>query len=91
MSTTRRQNEDPGMMALYVLTGVISALGALMSLLLVMILQRLSKLEDKLDGKQDKSECERHEERASVSLQDVWEAFNRHSHEGLPSGSKATR
>ncbi len=78
-------------MALYVLTGVISALGALMSLLLVMILQRLSKLEDKLDGKQDKNECERHEERACQSLQDVWDAFNRHCHEGLPSGSKVTR
>lgn len=79
------------MMAVYVLTGVISAFGALMSLLLVMILQRLSKLEDKLDGKQDKAQCERNEERTCQTLQDVWDAFNRHSHEGLPLGSKATR
>ncbi|MDR3555911.1 MAG: hypothetical protein P4L55_14230 [Syntrophobacteraceae bacterium] len=79
------------MTALYMLTGVISSFGALMSLLLVMILQRLSKLEDKLDGKQEKLECERREERFCQSVQDIWDIFNKHSHEGLPPTSKVTR
>lgn len=73
------------------LTGVISSFGALISFLLVMILQRLSKLEDKMDGKQERQECERREERFSVSIQDVWDTFNKHSHEGLPPISKVTR
>jgi hypothetical protein len=79
------------MTALYVLSAVTSSFGALMSLLLVMILQRLSKLEDKLDGKQDKPECERCEQRFCQAVEDIWDVFNKHSHEGLRLTSKVTR
>ncbi len=79
------------MTAVDVLTGIISAFGALMSLLLVMILQRLSKLEDKLDRKQDKGECERRDKRSCQALEDIWDAFGKHSHEGLGPASKVTR
>ena len=79
------------MTSLYVLTAVISSFGALMSLLLAMILQRLSKLEDKLDGKQENAECERREKRFSQTIEDIWDVLNKHSHEGLSPTSKVTR
>jgi hypothetical protein len=79
------------MIAVYVLTGVISAFGGVMSLLLMMILQRLSRLEDKLDGKQDKGDCSCYQDRLREALQDIWDAFDKHSHEGLAPGSKVTR
>ena len=79
------------MTALYVLSAVTSSFGALVSLLLMMILQRLSKLEDKLDGKQDKPECERREQRFCQAAEDIWNVFNNHCHEGLPPASKVTR
>ena len=79
------------MIALYILTGVISALGALISLLLALVLQRLSRLEDKLDAKQDKSDCLCYRDGLREALQEVWDAFGKHSHEGLPPTSKVTR
>lgn len=79
------------MIALYVLTGVISALGALISLLLALVLQRLSRLEDKLDGKQDKNDCVCYQDRWREAIQEIWDAFGKHSHEGLPPTSKVTR
>ena len=81
------------MVALYLLSGVISASASVLALLLTMILQRLGKLEAKLDSKQDKAECaeRRRTCRENFDDNDIWTAFNTHSHEGLPLGSKVTR
>jgi hypothetical protein len=46
------------LMEQYVLTAVIAVLGTTMSILLGMILNRLNKLEEKLEAKLDKVDCE---------------------------------
>ena len=74
-----------------VLTATLSGLAAVICLLLTLVHTRLGRIEDKLDGKQDKAECGTKEKRFSDELKEFWEAFGKHSHEGLPPGSKVTR
>jgi prophage maintenance system killer protein len=77
----------------YILTAIISVLGTVMIVLLGVILSRLSRLEDKLDGKQDKAECDRQADRCQKLFadEDLWDVFNRHSHTGLEANSRVTR
>ncbi len=77
----------------YILTAIISVLGSVMIVLLGIILNRLSRLEEKLDGKQDKTECDRQVENCQrvFKIDDFWDAFSKHSHTGLPGDSRVTR
>jgi hypothetical protein len=68
-----------------------SVLAAIITVLLTSIHTRLGRVEDKLDRKQDREECEVRDERYCKSVSDIWDAFGKHSHEGLPFGSKITR
>ena len=79
--------------AQYVLTGVIAVLAAVMTVLLSLILGRLTRLEDKLDAKVDKEFCEHQQQvcEREYGRGPFWEVFNRHSHTGLAADSKVTR
>ncbi|MGC9195353.1 MAG: hypothetical protein ACP5IL_07850 [Syntrophobacteraceae bacterium] len=74
-----------------IFTAIASVLAAIITVLLTSIHMRLGRIEDKLDNKQDRKECEMRDERYCKSVQDIWDAFGRHSHEGLAPGSKVTR
>jgi hypothetical protein len=82
--------------------GVLSILGTINGFLLTWILKRIGSMEEKLGETQTKIDCEksrmdcRHgreklEGDQCREVDDVWTAFNRHSHEGLLPGSKVTR
>lgn len=79
------------------LVGVIGSLIICLLTLLIFIAQNLRKevkaLSDKLDSKQDRTECERQEQRCrqNFDLEDVWSVINGHSHSTLPARSKVTR
>jgi hypothetical protein len=85
--------EGAGIMAQYLLSGIIAFLAAIMTVLLTMILGRLNRLEEKLDVKQDKAFCENQKETCDrqFSTKEFWEAFGKHSHTGLAATSKVTR
>ena len=72
-------------------TMVASVVAALIAILLSSISSRLARMEEKLDQKQDIKECEVRETRCCKSVSDLWDAFGKHSHEGLPKDSKVTR
>ena len=83
-------------------TALMSVIGAVIILMLGAILNRLVKVEDKLDAKVDKSYCEKAQQAEGRELErifackerdheDLWDAFNRHCHTGLPVDSKVTR
>jgi len=77
----------------YALAGLIGVLGTIMTVLLSLILSRLGRLENKLDGKVDKEFCDHQQivcEKA-YGHGEFWDVFERHSHTGLPAHSKVTR
>ena len=80
-------------MTQYLLSGLIAAVSAVILFLLGLILNRLSRLEEKLDGKVDKAFCDHQQEtcQREYGQERFWEEFNRHSHTGLPADSKVTR
>ena len=84
---------NPVPVAQYLLTGVIAVLGTVMTILLSLILGRISRLETKLDTKVDKEFCDHQQEvcEKSYGQRDYWDVFNRHSHTGLAADSKVTR
>ena len=80
----------------------ITAAGVLNSIILHGLSKRVTRLEEKFDGKQDKVACEDNIQRCGAvrkewrremksDQEDIWNAFNHHSHEGLPAGAKVTR
>lgn len=88
------------------LNGLIVVLGTVISLLLTFILSRLSKIEGKLDLKVNKEDCRETRATCAGEIKrevehtqackkeehiEIWDAFNGHSHTGLPSDSKVTR
>ncbi len=81
------------MMAQYALTAVIAILGSVMIVLLGVILSRLARMEEKLDLKQDKTECVKQVANCErvFQIDNFWEAFGKHSHTGLPGDSRVTR
>lgn len=84
---------------------LISALLTLVVFLLGLIIRRLGGLEEKLDKKQSKEDCQhqmllchdnRMQYRQDVAQrierqEEIWEALSRHSHTGLAPDSKVTR
>lgn len=79
------------MTALYLLTAVICAYGTLLIVLFVTMLQRLSKGNNKMDGKQTIEQCEKNVRNFYKALENFLNALSNHSHQGLPEGSKVTR
>lgn len=81
------------MTASYLIAGLIALFGGVNTILLGVLISRQSKLEDKLDGKQDKAACDKQQKIClrEFTNDDFWDVFNRHSHTGLPSDSKVTR
>ena len=80
-------------MTQYLLSGLIAALAAVILSLLGLILNRLGRLEEKLDSKVDKSFCDHQQEacQREFGQERFWEVFNHHSHTGLEADSKVTR
>ena len=81
---------------------VLAILGTINGFMLQSILTRLSRLEEKLDQSQNKSDCreardacqkivEGKAKQLNEERSDIWDAFSHHSHTGLPPESKVTR
>lgn len=70
---------------------VISCLCTLILAALGWMTRRLSRIEEKLDGKVDKAECGvcRSERKADADA--LWKAHGRHSHTGLEPDSRVIR
>ena len=71
-------------------------LGAAVSILVVLlslIIYLLLRMDKKLDSKQDKEVCTTRLQNCEkvFDLENFWLEFNKHSHTGLPNGSKVTR
>lgn len=77
---------------------VISSLLTVNALILSQIYRRQGKIEEKLDKKQDVDRCKEVRQTCNdhissglgKGVDDLWDAFNEHSHEGL-NGARVTR
>ena len=75
----------------WVMGSIIALFGTIVSGLLSILVTLVLSMSRKLDNKQDKEECGRRDQRWCEIVKDIWESLGKHSHEGLPPGSKVTR
>jgi hypothetical protein len=85
--------EGFGLMEPWINPAIITILGGVIITLLGFVLSRVSSIDNKVDKKQDKTECEKQAAicQREFSTETFWNNFDKHSHTGLPDGSKVVR
>lgn len=70
---------------------VVSALCSVILAVLGWLGRRMTRIEEKLDGKLDKAECRDCSAEHKEQFSEVWDALAKHSHTGLETTSRVTR
>lgn len=70
---------------------VISTLCAINLFMLGLLWKRLTSIEEKLDMKLGKEECNKCARDIKKEIDDVWQAHGKHSHTGLDGASRVIR
>ncbi len=62
--------------------GLVGGCFTLLVVLMGIVLNRLSRIEDKLDGKVDKETLEKFDKKCAKATADIWGTLNHHAHNG---------